>query len=405
MNATVHSNASNKLTEHSQNGGPDFREDRRSERDRRFRDQRAGDGLPMPDIKQISSAAFCCDSSGAVLRHNDGAAELWGRRPNPSHLFQWCGCVQMSREDGATLPRSTFPSAMAVATGKDQDVPELWIDRPDGARRKVSAHARPLRDPASGKILGAFCMLDDETERTLLADEVRHHGDEKSAFLATLAHELRNPLAPILTAATVMRSLSSDGRILGMANIVERQAKLLARFLADLLDASRLAENGIALRPREVRLSEVLDGALDELRPKALARNQRLTINFQDRTATVFCDPERTSQAMANVMLNASSFTSDGGNIAARARIRAGELAFEVEDTGMGIDPADMEQLFEPYVQFEPLDGRMRSGAGLGLSIAKAICEKQGGKISASSEGRGKGSTFRIVLPIAISQR
>lgn len=300
---------------------------------------------------------------------------------------------------GEPLSRSSFPAAQAVAAGRDIDLIDLSIARPDGSRREVTAHVKVLRS-ANADVVGAVSMLQDRTEREQLAGEIRRRDDGKDAFLAMLAHELRNPLAPILSAACLMREISGDGRICGMANIVERQARQLARFVADLLDASNLAQEGIALRLDAVPLAGVMACALDELRPRADARKQRVAVEFADEGSTVLCDPARTSQALANVMINASSFTAEGGDIMVRARVDGDRLEVEVEDTGIGIAPTEIGELFKPYTQFATHAGRLRSGAGLGLAIAKDICERHGGLISASSRGRGYGSRFNISLPI-----
>jgi signal transduction histidine kinase len=355
--------------------------------------------LSLPSLQDLPLPAYCCDVSGAVVEHNAAAAEVWGREPNPAHLFQWSGALEMSTAEGRPIARSRFPAAQAVATGCDVQPIDLWVARPDGGRRMVSAQARTLRN-RKGDVVGALSMLVDRTESERLVDEIRHRDDARDAFLAMLAHELRNPLAPILTAAALMRKLSCDGRICGMADVVERQARQLSRFVGDLLDASNLAQDGIVLRPDAVPLAVVMACALDELRPRAAARKQRLSVEFADLGTTVLCDPERTSQALANVMINASAFTGEGGDIRVRVRVEGERVEVEVEDTGIGIDPADIGDVFRPYSQFATHAGRLRSGAGLGLAIARDICERHGGGIRASSAGRGQGSCFSITLPI-----
>lgn len=372
--------------------------------DRRHRTRRRVSCLPMPDITQLPSPAYCCNASGAVVAHNQTATELWGRSPNPTHLFQWSGALAICPVDGTPLPRSNYPCAQAAATGKNVDLPELVIERPDGQRRRVAAHARPLRDAASGKIVGTFCMLDDLAERDRLTAEIVRRDDGKDAFLAMLAHELRNPLAPILTAACLMRRISSDERIAQMGAMVERQAKQLSRFITDLLDASNLAQCGIAIVPRAVPLADVLECAIDELRPKAESRMQRVILEFDDKGTTVICDAERIAQALANVMLNASTFTGERGDILIKVMVHSDTLEIAVRDSGIGIDPAHLGELFKPYTQFSSYAGRLRSGAGVGLAIAKDICERHGGHISASSEGVGKGSQFTITLPVAATK-
>ena len=170
--------------------------------------------------------------------------------------------------------------------------------------------------------------------------------------------------------------------------------------MGDLLDASNLAENGIALQVTQVPLSKIVDIALDAFSAKAQSRGQNVLVEFEARDTTVVCDPERVSQALANVLLNASEFTEGGGSIALRVTVEGALVEAEVQDSGIGIAPERLEEIFKPYAHFATHKDRLRSGAGLGLAIAKDICEGHGGLITATSEGAGHGSRFRIILPI-----
>ena len=368
---------------------------------RRIGDRRAP--LRIPLVSQLPVAAFCCDTQGAVVSHNEAAADLWGRSPNPQEPGQWDGAIAMFDRDGAPVPRSSYPAAKAIADGDEPDGVELWLERPDGSRRKIESFPKLARGP-DGAIAGALCVLVDNTERQRLADELSRADDDRNAFLALLAHELRNPLSPILNAAGAMKQVSTDAHIVKMADIVERQVKLLSRFVGDLLDASNLAEDGIALKVAPASLAKVVDTALDVLATKAQARGQKVDVDFHARDKTVICDPERVAQALANVLLNASEFSDGGGRIALRITVHGRLVEAEVEDSGIGIPPDQIEKIFAPYAQFATHTERLRSGAGLGLAIAKDICEKHGGLITATSEGTGQGSRFRIILPIVHSE-
>lgn len=368
---------------------------------RRIADRRAP--LRIPLVSQLPVPAFCCDTHGAVVSHNDAAAELWGRSPDPKEPGQWSGAHAMFDLDGIPLARSNYPAARAVACGQEVDGVESWLERPDGSRRQVETHPKLARGP-DGAIAGALCVLVDNTERQRLAEELQRADDDRNAFLSLLAHELRNPLSPILCAAGAMKQVSSDARIVKMADVVERQVKLLSRFVGDLLDATNLAEDGIALRMAPVSLAKVIDTALDALSANAQARGQQVDVDFEARDRTVVCDAERVSQALANVLLNASEFTEAGGRIVFRVRVDGALVEAEVEDNGIGIPRDKLDEIFKPYAQFATHKERFRSGVGLGLAIAKDICEKHGGLITATSEGAGLGSRFRIILPIVQSE-
>ncbi len=370
--------------------------------DRRSTDRRAP--LRIPRVSELPIAAFCCDINGAVVSHNRAAAELWGRLPDPILPGQWDGAHAMYDLDSNLLPRSQYPAARAVISERELDGIELLLERPDGSRRQVEIHPKLTQGPDQ-TVSGALCVMVDNTERQRLSEEIQRTDDARNAFLSLLAHELRNPLSPILSAAGTLKQVSSDAQIFKMADVVERQVKLLSRFVADLLDASNLAENGIALRVTPVSLSKVIDTAVDALAPKAQARAQEVDVQFDARDEIVVCDPERVSQALANVLLNASEFTDSGGRIALRVKVHGALIEAEVEDSGIGIPREQINKIFKPYAQFATHKERLRSGAGLGLAIAKDICEKHGGLITAASEGPGRGSRFRIVLPIVQAEQ
>ena len=177
--------------------------------------------LRIPLVNQLPVAAYCCDIGGAVVSHNAAAAELWGRTPDPTEPGQWSGAQAMFDLEGAPLQRSNYPAARAVAGGRELDCVELLLQRPDGTRRRVETHPKLARGP-DGAIAGALCVLVDNTERQRLADELKRADDDRNAFLSLLAHELRNPLAPILCAAGTMKRVSSDAQIVRMADVVER---------------------------------------------------------------------------------------------------------------------------------------------------------------------------------------
>lgn len=356
--------------------------------------------LRIPLISRLPVAAFSCNLEGAVVSYNEAAAELWGCVPKPAEIGKWSGALAMFELDGKPVPRSSFPAARAIACGRDLESEQLWLMRPDGSRRRVDVHSKIVLGPQN-VIVGVLCILMDNTERQRQADELARSDEDRNAFLTLLAHELRNPLSPILSAAAIMKKVSNDERICKMAEVVERQVKILSRFVNDLLDARNLAKDGITLRIVPASLSGVIESALDALDAKAQSRGQSVVLDTPKCDEAVLCDPERVSQALANVLLNASEFTACGGRISLCVKVNAELVEADVEDTGIGISAEHISQIFQPYAQFTNLDDRMRSGVGLGLAIAKDICERHGGMITASSAGLGKGSRFRIILPIA----
>lgn len=343
-------------------------------------------------------ALFSCDPAGAVVGYNEAAASLWGRHPHQSLPAQWSGALQLVDADGNTMSRSDYPAARAFRTGEDVSGVQVTIVRPDGSRRRVAAYAK-ITPGADGTAREVICALIDHTERDALVDAIHRAEDEKNAFIAMLSHELRNPLSPILSAAVVMKKVSKDAQLSRMADIVERQAKRLARFVSDLLHAANLAQGGVALRVRQASVGEVMQAAVDALTALAEPRGQVVLIEPWP-CAALLCDPERVSQALGNVMANASEFTGRDGRIVVRVRVDGAMLSVDVEDNGIGIHPDHIDAMFKPYTHFSTHADRARAGAGLGLALAKDICEKHGGTIRATSRGPGYGSLFTMSLPV-----
>jgi len=337
--------------------------------------------------------AFLCGADGAVLSCNLFAEALWGRRPNPGLAGQWHGWDALFAADGAPLRGADSPPAQSVARGAPLATDIMFHQSGAGAMR-ATMHCRPVVDK-DGATLGAVCAISIDGP----ADP--SHAEERARFLSTLSHELRNPLSPIMSAAALLRAKPNDPTAAKIIEVLDRQSKQLARFVADLLDASRLHRAGeIPCVASETSLGAVLDAALDPLGPTLLARRQSLSKNEFDRSAQLRCDPARVAQAVGNVLRNASAHSPDGTEIALRVHLDAGKLLLVVEDSGAGIDPDFVEQAAEPFAQGAPAEGRAPSGAGLGLAIARSVCAAHGGSMTLCAGGPGRGARVELRLPI-----
>lgn len=350
-------------------------------------------------IERMPTPAFCCDAAGAIVFYNHAAETLWGEAPPANLPGTWCGSHAIAGRDGQVMERAQWPACAAVAAGHDLDGIEAVVVRADGERRQVLAHAQLTRS-REGAVLGVLCILVDVSARRVLEDELRHVEQERNDFLAMLAHELRNPLSPILSAATVLRRGGNGAHVERLAHVVERQARQLSRFVTDLLDASRLSHGGIPVHKQAASLDDVVERALDVVRDKARARGQTMRVHGTHGGVTLLCDPARLAQAIGNLLLNASDFTADRDAIELRVAVDGGMLEIDVLDQGIGIAPERVDAIFNVYAQFEKRDERLRSGAGLGLALARNVCQQHGGAISVHSQGVGHGSRFRMVLPI-----
>lgn len=341
---------------------------------------------------------YSCDTNGTINGFNDAAMELWGRRPDTALPGQWSGALALLNDQGTVLPRSKFSAAYAFHTGTDSVGTHEIFARPDGSTRRVLTYAKPARDGA-GNICEVMCAMVEQTSTRILIEAAGRVEDEKNEFITMLSHELRNPLSPILTAAVLMKKVSPDHQVSKLADVMERQAKRLARFVQDLLHTANLTQGGVVLQRKKTPLSEVMQAALDSLWAAASSRKQVVSVELGP-DVMLMCDAERLSQALGNVMINASEFTGDGGNIDVRTTVDGRWIRIEVEDSGIGIERAHLEDIFEPYTHFTTHIERARAGAGVGLALAKDICEKHGGAIAVNSPGPGHGSHFIIELPV-----
>ena len=238
-----------------------------------------------------------------------------------------------------------------------------------------------------------------ERKRTLMA---LHEADRrKDEFLATLAHELRNPLSPIRNAAEVL-SLPSIGsrEITVSTSIIQRQVQHMARLLDDLLDISRITRGNMELKKDHISIDSVIDAALESAGPLVKSRGHRLDVQRPRFDQGIDGDPVRLSQVLTNLLTNAAKYTDAPGRIALSASVSGNELVFEVRDSGIGLTPEQLGGVFDMFSQVQSAKSRSEGGLGIGLTLVKGIVELHGGSIEASSPGLGHGSSFRVRLPI-----
>jgi signal transduction histidine kinase len=234
-------------------------------------------------------------------------------------------------------------------------------------------------------------------ERTHLYDAAEASSRAKDEFLAMLGHELRNPLAPILTAVELMRLRCAD-QIPKECAVIERQTAHLARLVDDLLDVSRIARGKIELQRRPTGLDSIVAHALEQVSPAIAERKHELRAEIASGLA-VDADAARLAQVFANVIGNAAKYTGRGGRIDVTARPSADRVVIVVRDNGRGIDAELLPRVFELFVQGKQGMDRASGGLGLGLGIARRLVEMHGGMIRADSDGPGRGSSFTIELP------
>jgi PAS domain S-box-containing protein len=288
----------------------------------------------------------------------------------------------------------------AVAEGTDLDT-EFRIVRPDGATRWIASKGKVFY-AGDGEPLRMLGVSLDVTERKRTEKELRDADRQKDEFLATLAHELRNPLAPMLHAMQILKAKGPLPPELEWARgVLERQAQVMTRLLEDLLDVSRISRNQLELRQERVELAAVLEVALETSRPVIEAGSHELTVTLPPEPIRLHADPLRLAQVFANLLNNAAKYTQEGGRIRLIAERQGSDVIVSVKDSGIGIAAEMLARIFEMFSQAKPALVRSQGGLGIGLSLAKGLVELHAGSIEAHSVGPGRGSEFVVRLPVA----
>jgi PAS domain S-box-containing protein len=225
---------------------------------------------------------------------------------------------------------------------------------------------------------------------------------KKDDFIATLAHELRNPLAPIRNAVGILRHGGPPGAQKWCQEVIERQVVQMTRLLEDLLDVSRIMRNKIALRCDRIELVQVIEQALEATRPLIDAQGHDLAVDLPQEPVLLYGDLTRLTQVFANLLNNAAKYTEPGGRIELTVERQDDEVMVCVRDSGIGIDPEHLPSVFTMFAQLSPALERASGGLGIGLSIARALVESHGGSIEARSAGRNQGSEFAVRLPVLL---
>jgi PAS domain S-box-containing protein len=336
-------------------------------------------------------AIFSTDEKGLIDSWNTGAERVFGYLE--SEIIGLPIATIYTSGDRAS-GRPEYEMKTAAEKGRAED--EQWHLRKDGCRIFVSGTVTPIRDEAR-HIKGFTKIARDITER-------KEADSRKDEFLAMLAHELRNPLSSIGTAITLLQMPNATAEHVDWSKeVIDRQVKHLARILDDLTDVSRLSRGTFEIHKDRIDASVVINCAVDTVRPQIEAKQQQLIVSFTPGTLWCEADPTRLEQALTNLLVNATRYTEAGGHIWLSAGHDDGHIAFRVRDTGIGILPAKLPEMFELFAQGDRTNARSEGGLGVGLTLIKHIAELHGGSIAAFSEGPRKGSEFTLKLP-AIAQ-
>lgn len=356
-----------------------------SEREERFR--------TLAD--NMSQFAWMADATGRIYWYNQRWYEYTG---TTLEEMQRCGWTQLHHPDHIERVGDRIQQSWDTGVPWEDTFP---LRRHDGEFRWFLSRALPIRN-AEGTIIRWFGTHTDITQQREFEEALCEADRRKDEFLATLAHELRNPLAPIRTGLEIMRmSADNPSVITDTRETMERQLAHLVALVDDLLDVSRISKGKVKLCHQYIKLSTVFQDALDLCKPTIHHAHHQLHVDQPAEDITLFGDPHRLSQILSNLINNSAKYTPRGGNIWVDAQLDGNEVVIAVKDDGIGIAREQLTQVFEMFAQIPKPDTMGYMGLGIGLSLVKSFVELHGGTIAVASDGEGTGAVFSVRLPVA----
>jgi PAS domain S-box-containing protein len=342
----------------------------------------------------IPQLAWMARPDGHIFWYNQRWYEYTGMTPDSQEGWGW-----QSVHDPNVLPQVLERWQRSLATGEPFDM-VFPLRGADGAYRPFLTRVSPVQDE-QGQVTRWFGTNTDISEQLAAEEALRTADRRKNEFLAMLAHELRNPLAPIRNAAQVLKLAgSTDARQQWAREVIERQIQHLTRLVDDLLDVSRITRGKVAIQREPLELSTILNRALETSRPLIDARRHHLTLSYPAERLWVEGDLTRLVQVVGNLLNNAAKYTDEGGHLWLEATREGGEAEVRVRDNGMGLSADLLPHVFDLFTQAERSLDRSQGGLGIGLTLVRTLVELHGGRVEARSEGPGRGSEFIIRLPV-----
>lgn len=353
-------------------------------------------------LSSIGDGVIVTDSQGRVTSLNARATALTGWTQDEA-----LGCRLdevfniVNEEEGVTAENIAL---RVLKEGVILGLANHKLTAKDGTERFVEDSASPIRLEEAN--IGVVLVFRDITKRRKDEAELRESHRRKDEFLALLAHELRNPLAPIRNGLEIMRLAGSNRQAIDQArDMMERQVAHMVRLVDDLLDVSRISQDKIALRKERLDLAGVIRPTLKAYELAIKENGLDLTVTLPDKPVFLDADPVRLTQVLSNLLGNAVKYTQKGGRIWLTAEQLENQAVLTVRDDGIGIPAAMLPKVFDMFTQVDRSLEKSQGGLGIGLTIVKKMVELHGGSIEARSNGYGLGSEFAVRLPVAASQR
>ncbi|MFC5512346.1 ATP-binding protein [Massilia jejuensis] len=356
-------------------------------------------------LQVVPAGIIVADAGGALVHVNAENRRIWGSHPMSTDVdayVEWKGWwADGSDKHGRRLAIEEWAMARALAgEAAPRQVIEIESFDVPGARRIMLNSGAPIRNDA-GEITGAVVAQMDITDRVKAEDALRQADQKKDEFLAMLAHELRNPLAPITSAAAILSGHAVDAATVRRTSaIIARQAKHMTGLIDDLLDVSRVTRGRVDLAITELDIKDVIADAVEQVRPLVEKHQHRLLVRLGPRPAIVLGDRKRLVQVTTNLLSNAAKYTPNGGTIDVWLEVEAASLVITVRDNGIGMTEELIADAFELFSQGKRGLDRSQGGLGIGLALVKSLLHLHGGTVDVRSDGADRGTSFRVRLPV-----
>ena len=357
-------------------------------------------------LSSIGDAVIATDLEGRITFVNPAAEDHLG--------YASSECVGRSLTDVFVIRNEhtgdavVNPVELVLKTGRVVGLANHTVlVRRDGVELPIDDSAAPIRD-ATGNLLGAILVFHEvsesrklQRELILQADALKEADRRKDQFLAVLAHELRNPLAPMRNGLQIARMKSkSDEALHPVIDMMERQLLHLVRLVDDLMDVSRVSRGVVELRRAPLSISEVIARSTESVRADFESRGHHLQVELPPDAIRVDGDADRLTQVVSNLLTNSAKYSPDGGAIRLSVSCDSDELCIQVSDKGIGIPTDQIDRVFDMFSQVRTHQGRYEGGLGIGLSLVRTLVQLHGGSVTAHSDGPGLGSTFKVRLPV-----